>query len=140
MSDFSLQKINLSDESLVHLLNFILSMVKEDRQNALNHHDTLAGLLSGPPGSEGMSGTEIQLLLNDLSNALTSFLKNSAQSTDQAIKVATILANHLTKMEKNASLTDDDRESIQNLVSNIKDTKTGFETLEDIDFDIKDRD
>ena len=54
-----LKNINLNDDSLIHLLNFILSMIKEDRRNALDHHDTLAGMLGGPPGAEGMTGLEL---------------------------------------------------------------------------------
>ena len=110
-----LKNINLNDDSLIHLLNFILSMIKEDRRNALDHHDTLAGMLGGPPGAEGMTGLELQLLLNDLSAALSGFLKNSAQSTDQAIKIAQLMCNHMGKMDKSASLSDDDRDEIEKL-------------------------
>ena len=123
-------KLNLSDESLVHLLNFILVLIKEDRKNALDHHDTLSGMLGGPAGAEGMSSLELQLLLNDLSAALTGFLKNSAQSTEQAIKVAKIMADHLTKMEASATLTEDDREEIENALKGFADE------AEAMDFDV----
>lgn len=118
-----LNKLNLSDDSLIHLLNFILSMIKEDRKNALDHHDTLASMLGGPPGAEGMSGLELQLLLNDLSAALQGFLKNSAQSTDQAIKIAQLMANHLTKMDKSTTLSDDDRAEIEELAKEFTEEK-----------------
>lgn len=127
-------KLDLSDESLVHLLNFILSMVKEDRTNALNHHDTLAGMLGGPPGAEGMSSLELQLLLNDLSTALTGFIKNSAQSTDQAIKVAQIMANHLTKMDRSATLTDDDRADIESALAGLEQHKDALDDMIPINF------
>ena len=110
-----LKNINLNDDSLIHLLNFILSMIKEDRRNALDHHDTLASMLGGPHGAEGMTGLELQLLLNYLSAALSGFLKNSAQSTDQAIKIAQLMCNHMGKMDKSASLSDDDRDEIEKL-------------------------
>ena len=118
-----LSKLNLSDDSLIHLLNFILSMIKEDRKNALDHHDTLSSMLNGPPGAEGMTGLELQLLLNDLSAALQGFLKNSAQSTDQAIKIAQIMANHLTKMDKSTTLSDDDRAEIENLAKEFQEER-----------------
>ena len=134
-----LNKLNLNDESLVHLLNFILSMIKEDRKNALDHHDTLASMLGGPPGAEGMTGLELQLLLNDLSAALQGFLKNSAQSTDQAIKIAQLMANHLTKMDKSTTLSEDDRAEIEELAKEFQ-TEKGiisdsfkFDTLGDED-------
>lgn len=112
MNDMSdVKKLDLSDESLGHLLNFILSMIKQDRQNALNQYTTLSSLISGPDGFAGLDG----IMLNDIANGLSSFMKNSAQSTDQAIKIAGILANHLIKMDKSSTLTDDDRLEIEKL-------------------------
>lgn len=125
------QRLNLSDESLVALLNFILDMVQEDRKNALDHHDTLASMLGGPPGAEGMTGLELQLLLNDLSQALTGFLNNSAKSTEQAIKVAQIMATHLTKMDKSATLTEDDRAEIEAAVQEFTEIKQRGQGLTD---------
>jgi len=106
-----IKNLELSDESLAHLLNFILSMLKEDRGNALAQYETLSGLISGPDGFGDLDG----IMLNDIANGLSSFMKNSAQSTDQAIKVAGILANHLLKMDKNSTLTDDDRLEIEEM-------------------------
>jgi len=114
------QNLNLSDESLIGLLNYILSMIKEDRNNAMMHHDTLAVMLSGAPGAEGMSGIELQLLLNDLSAALTGFLKNTATATDQAIKIAKIMAEHLVKMDKSTTLTEEDRKQIDEALENLQ--------------------
>lgn len=113
-------KLDLSDESLIHLLNFILSMSVEDRNNALQHHDTLSELLGGPPGAEGMTGVEMQLLLNDLSQALTGFLNNCSRSTDQAIKIAQIMANHLVKMDRSASISENDRAEIERALEAFK--------------------
>lgn len=124
-------KLDLSDESLVHLLNFILSMVKEDRKNALDHHDTLASMLGGPAGAEGMTGVELQLLLNDLSQALNGFLANSGKCTEQAIKVAQLMANHLTKMDKSATLTDDDRAEIEAALADFDEIKSEATSLKD---------
>ena len=124
--------LDMSDESLMNLLNFIMSMIKEDRENALSHHDTLAGMLGGPAGAEGMTSLEMQLFLNDLSTALTGFIKNSAQSTDQAIKIAKIMADHLTKMEKSATITDEDREQIESALKGISETTTGLSNVRNI--------
>lgn len=117
------KKLDMSDESLVHLLNFILSMIREDRTNALAHHDTLTAMLEGAPGVEAMDGVTMQVLLADISGGLSSFLKNSAQSTDQAIKVAKILADHLTKIDRSDDFTEEDRDSIQKMVEKISEEK-----------------
>lgn len=102
----------------MHLLNFVLSMIKQDRENALTQYDNLSDNLSGA-GFDDMNGISASLLLKDTAEALTSFLKNSSQSTDQAIKVAQILANHLIKMDKNSTLTDADREEIESTVKGL---------------------
>lgn len=124
-------KLNLSDESLVHLLNFILSMVREDRKNALDHHDTLAGMLGGPAGAEGMTSLELQLLLNDVSQALQGFLTNSGKCTEQAIKVAQIMAGHLIKMDKSATLTDADRADIEQALADFQEVSNNGKRLID---------
>jgi len=126
--DFN-NNLNLSDESLVHLLNFILSMVQEDRKNAMDHHDTLSSMLGGPAGAEGMSSYELQLLLNDLSTALTGFIKNSAQSTEQAIKVAKIMADHLTKMDTSSTLSEDDRSQIEEALRDFEDERDELDNI-----------
>jgi hypothetical protein len=123
------KNLNLSDDSLVGLLNFILSMIQEDRKNALDHHDTLSGMLGGPAGAEGMTSLELQLLLNDLSTALTGFIKNSAQSTEQAIKIAQLMANHLTKMDKSSTLSEQDRDQIQAAVSGLVEEKEELDNI-----------
>ena len=94
-------------------------MLQEDRTNALQHHDTLSTMLGGPAGAEGMTGLELQLLVQDLSAALTGFIKNSAQSTDQAIKVAQIMAGRLAKINASSSLTEDDRAEIEETIQNL---------------------
>jgi len=129
MSDFS--KLNLSDDSLIHLLNFILTMIKEDRKNAMDHHDILAGMLGNSAGEAGMSTYEAQLLLNDISTALTGFIKNTAQSTEQAIKIAQLMANHLTRMDKSSTLSEDDRAQIEEA---LKDLNEEQDILGNIDF------
>lgn len=124
MSD--IKNLDLSDESLGHLLNFILSMIKEDRKNALDQYGTLSSLISGPSGFSDLDG----IMLNDIANGLSSFMKNSAQSTDQAIKIAGILANHLVKMDKSSTLTDDDRLEIERLGKDLMSERDGI--LKDI--------
>jgi hypothetical protein len=83
----------------------------------------LASMLGGPAGAEGMTSLEMQLLLNDVSTALTGFLKNSAQSTDQAIKIANLMASHMGKMDTSSTLTDDDRAQIQDAIGLLEDEK-----------------
>ena len=131
MTDF--KNLNLSDGGLVALLNFILSMLQEDRKNAMEHHDLLAGMLAGSTEAAGMTTLEFQLLLNDISTALTGFLKNSATSTEQAIKIAKIMADHLSKLDRNASLTEDDREQIEDAIQKLTDEKSTLDNI--IDFE-----
>lgn len=132
MGDFKPKNLNLSDESLIHLLNFILSMIQEDRKNAMDHHDTLSSMLGGPAGAEGMTSLEMQLFLNDLSAALTGFIKNTAQSTEQAIKVAKIMADHLTKMDKSSTLSEHDREEIEAAIGEFKSELKEMDNIVDI--------
>ena len=118
------KSLNLSDSSLIQLLNTILSMLQEDRKNATEHHDLLATMLATVEGTAGGMGTiELQILLGDLATGLTGFLKNIAQSTDQTIKVAKIMANHLTKIDRNAVLTEDERDQIEDTIKSLTDEK-----------------
>lgn len=114
-------KLNLSDESLIHLLNFILSLVQDDRKNALDLYDTLAGMVTGPGGFDSLGAEGI--MIKDVTDGLSAFLKNSSQSTEQAIKIANILANHLIKMEKSTVLTDEDRAEIERTIGSLVEEK-----------------
>ena len=128
------KKLNLSDGSLIQLLNTILSMLQEDRKNATEHHDLLATMLATTEATAGGMGTlELQLLLNDLTTALTGFLKNRAQSTDQTIKVAKILADHMTKIDRNSALTEEERDQIEDTIKGLTDEKNTISSQ--IDFE-----
>lgn len=123
------KQIELDESSLTWVLNYILSTVKEDRDLVLQHHDTLGNMLGSPPGAEGLSSLEMQLLLNDLSAALNGFMKNAAISVDQVIKVAKILSDHiLKKQDEMDEVSDSDRESIEELVKNLNDEKDILES------------
>jgi hypothetical protein len=94
----------------------------------LDQYDTLAGVFSGPVG-DGMDSIQMSLLLKDAAEALTGFMKSSAQTTDQAIKLATLLANHLIKMDKTSTLTDEDRATIESLTKDLKDEKKTVDNI-----------
>jgi hypothetical protein len=111
-----LQNLNLDQTSLVFVLNFILKNISEDRELALQHHDTLATIIQGAPGNESLTDLEIQLMLKDLSAALNDFLASASKSTDNAIKIAKILSDHLNKMPEEQSITVEDREMLENMI------------------------
>ena len=124
--------LKLDEASLEFLLNFILNNLKEDREMALQHHDTLAGLLQGPPGSEGMSALDVQLLLNEVSTAVKNFMQSAATSTEQAIKIAKILSDILVKSDPAESLTDDERADLQRMLEEEKEAYKKAENILDL--------
>lgn len=105
--------LKLDEKSLEMILNYIMKNVDEDREMALQHHDTLATLLQGAPGDGAMSGLEIQLMVEQLSDALTKFLNTASKSTESALKIAKILSDVLLKMDPEETLTDEDRAEIE---------------------------
>ena len=112
--------LKLDEKSLELILNYIMKNVDEDREMALQHHDTLALLLQGAPSDGGMSGLEIQLMVEQLSDALTKFLNSASKSTESALKIAKILSDVLVKMDPEETLTDEDRAEIEALSSKLK--------------------
>lgn len=115
-----LKNLNLDETSLVFVLNFIMKSISEDRELALQHHDSLASVIQGAPGNESLTDLEIQLLLKDLSTAINDFLSSAAKSTDNAIKIAKILSEHLNKMEKDDEITDEDRQMLREMMEDEK--------------------
>lgn len=113
-----LKSLTLDETSLVFVLNFILKNISEDRELALQHHDTLATIIQGAPGNESLTDLEIQLMLKDLSTALNDFLASASKSTDNAIKIAKILSDHLNKMPDEQAITAEDREMLENMLKN----------------------
>ncbi len=113
-------QIKLDEKSLELVLNYIMQNVDEDREMALQHHDTLALLLQGAQGDGAMSGLEIQLMVEQLSDALTKFLGSAAKSTENALKIAKILSDVLVKMDPEETLTDEDRAEIEALSTQLK--------------------
>lgn len=116
----SKQKLNINsinETSLTLLLNFALSNLSEEREAALQHHDVLSSMLNGPPGGDGLSGLEIQLMTQTLSAALNNFLGSASKSTEQIIKIAKLLADYMLKVQNDDLITDDDREALERLVA-----------------------
>ena len=118
--------LKLDEKSLEFLLNFIMENLKEDRELALQHHDTLASLLSGPPGSEGMSALDVQLMLQEVSTALKNFMSQATTSTEQAIKIAKIMSDILIKSDPSEALSDDERADLESLLGGLQEEKDNF--------------
>jgi hypothetical protein len=114
-----INKLGIDKESVVYLLNFIMDNLKEDRSIALRHHDTLSAILDGDAG-EGRSDIEVQLLMNDVSEALKRFLDTSAGSIDQAIKITKIVSDLYSKEDKDEYLSEDDRSEIESLAGELR--------------------
>jgi len=127
------KRIKLDEASLEFILNFTLENLKEDRRLALEHHTILSSLLSGQNADgEDLSGIEIQMIVQELSGALTNFLKSAATSTEQGLKMAKILSDLLTKIDTDTILTDEDRASIEEMVGGFEDEKQTLEVLENV--------
>ena len=129
-----IKKLNIDEDSFVYLLNFIMDNLKEDRELALRHHDTLSHMLDGPNGLDSMSGVELSILLNDLSESITKFLSNASMATDRAIKILKIMSDLMAKVHREDGISDEDREYLESLTSEFEVLKE--DTDEDID-DIK---
>lgn len=123
-------KIKLDEASLEFILNFVLKNLKEDRHLALQHHDTLASLLQGTSG-EG-SGLEIQLMVQELSSALTNFLNSASLSTERAIKIAKILSDILVKSDADTTLSDDERAEIEGMIGGLQEEKDNIDSVSNI--------
>ena len=121
-----LKNLNLDETSLIFVLNFIMKSISEDRELALQHHDSLASVIQGAPGNESLTDLEIQLLLKDLSTAINDFLSSAAKSTDNAIKIAKILSEHLSKMDKDEEITDEDREMLRSMMEQGEDEQVSI--------------
>jgi len=124
--------IKLDEASLEFILNMTLDNLKEDRSMALRHHSTLSSLLSGASGDEALSGLEIQMMVQELSMALTNFLKSAATSTEQGLKMAKILADLITKMPSDDTLTDEDRASIESMIGKYSNEKENIDTVTNV--------
>lgn len=112
---------DLNNDALKLILNLGLNNLQEDRENALEHHDTLSGLLQGTAGAESLSSLEIQMMIQELSGALTNFLNSSSRSTENIIKIAKIISDHLKTMDTTeAEITDEDREMLAEIIDQAK--------------------
>ena len=132
-------KLRLDENSLEFLLNFIMTNLKEDRRMALEHHEVLSSLLNGAPHSQGLSGLEIQMMLEQLSNALQKFMQSASTSTDQAIKIAKIMSDILIKSDPADSLTDAERADIERLMGGLQEEKDKIGNIIDMDTGTHDR-
>ncbi len=115
--------LTISESSLEFMLNFTLDNLKEDRELALQHHQVLAGLLHGADGAE-LSALEVQMMVQELSAALTNFLRSASVSTEQGLKMAKLLADQLSKIDNDDNLTDEERADIETMLG-------GFEAERD---------
>ena len=113
--------IKLDEQSLELILNLVLNNLTQERELALGHHATLSTLLNGATGDEQLTGLEVQMMVQELSSALTGFLNSASLSTDKAIKVAKILSDLLSKMDADDTLTDADRADIESMVTGFED-------------------
>jgi len=125
------QKIKLDEESLEFILNFTLDNLKEDRRLALQHHTILSGLLNGAEGSQ-LSALEIQMMVQELSSALTNFLKSAATSTEQGLKMAKILSDLLSKIESEDSLSDYERANIEEMLGGFEAERENVNSIQNI--------
>ena len=132
-------KLRLDEHRLEFLLNFIMTNLKEDRRMALEHHEVLSSLLNGAPHSQGLSGLEIQMMLEQLSNALQKFMQSASTSTDQAIKIAKIMSDILIKSDPADSLTDAERADIERLMGGLQEEKDKIGNIIDMDTGTHDR-
>ena len=115
--------LSINEQSLEFMLNFTLDNLKEDRRLALQHHGVLAGLLQGADGAE-LSALEVQMMVQELSAALTNFLRSASVSTEQGLKMAKLLADQLSKIDSEDTLTDEERADIESMLG-------GFEAERD---------
>lgn len=134
-------RLDLTEDSLVYLINMILKNINEDRTQALQYADILAATINGPQGSDGVLSLESELLLKELSVALTGFLKTASDSTERALKLAKLLVDFLIKVQDDEIISDEEREAIakdaadaiaraesqkKDIDSNIREFPTGF--------------
>jgi hypothetical protein len=105
-------KFNLDAEALKLVLNLALSNIIDDRDRAIEHHDTLAGLFNDSVIADGITPLEIQIMVQNLASSLTSFLNNTSKSTDSIIKLAKILSDHLKNhaSDMDEEITDEERD------------------------------
>lgn len=125
-----LQNLRLDETTLVYILDVAFKNIAEDREIALQYNDSLSSMINGIPGNEGLSDLEVQLMLKDLSDAIDRFLSTATKSTDNIIKLAKILSDHLVKSPAEDAITKEDRELLENMMKgesllDVKDIQNG---------------
>ena len=113
--------LKIDKDSIVYLINFIMTNLKEDREVALRHQNTLSSFLDGQASER--SEIEMTLLMKDVSEALERFLQSSTASIDQAIKITKIVADLYSKAEDEDVLTDNDRVGLADLIKEMQQEK-----------------
>lgn len=125
-----LQSLRLDETTLIYILDVAFKNIAEDREIALQYNDSLSSMINGIPGNEGLSDLEVQLMLKDLSDAIDRFLSTATKSTDNVIKLAKILSDHLVKNPTEDGITKEDRELLENMMKgdsllDVKDIQNG---------------
>lgn len=116
-----IKNFNLDEESLRLILKLGLDNLCEDRKNAIEHHDTLSNLLEGTSESDGLSTLEIQMMVQELSAALKNFLDSSTKSTENIIKIAKILSDHIKTKYDGDDVSEEDREFLEEMIRRTED-------------------
>lgn len=117
--------LELDRASLVKMLNFILTNLKDDRRLALQHHTILSHMLNGVAGA-GLSTLELQMMIQDLSSSLNGFLTSASKSTENAIKMSKIMSDALKHAPQADGLTDKDRDNLADLMEGLEQEKTAL--------------
>lgn len=132
MSNLNDDILELDRASLVKMLNFILTNLKDDRRLALQHHTILSHMLNGV-ASAGLSTLELQMMIQDLSSSLNGFLTSASKSTENAIKMSKIMSDAIKNSPQADGLTDDDRDNLASLMEGLKEEKTALaQTIADL--------
>lgn len=123
MSNLNDDILELDRASLVKMLNFILTNLKDDRRLALQHHTILSHMLNGVAGA-GLSTLELQMMIQDLSSSLNGFLTSASKSTENAIKMSKIMSDAIKNSPQVDGLTDKDRDNLADLMAGLDEEKT----------------
>lgn len=132
MSNLNDDILELDRASLVKMLNFILTNLKDDRRLALQHHTILSHMLNGVAGA-GLSTLELQMMIQDLSSSLNGFLTSASKSTENAIKMSKIMSDAIKNSPQVDGLTDKDRDNLADLMEGLSEEKTALaQTIADL--------
>lgn len=121
-----LSDLELDEKSLMLLMKFILKNLEEERELALKHHDSLSVVLEG--SGADLNDINMSMLVKEFSNSLTGLIGTAQKSTAEMIKIAKIISDVLIKISNQDPLSEQERESFQNLLANSEDLLNDLET------------